>query len=282
MSETNCIAILMAVYNGEKYLADQIDSILRQTHSEWVLYIHDDGSKDSTLAIVSDYVAKYPEKIHVLSYPSQGGACRNFLSLLERVNADYYMFSDQDDVWKDDKVEREWIRLQGAEHTNPNKPVIVFSDLIVTDSALKEVHPSLWTIAGIYPDFVTTFNEMAANTLVTGCTMLFNSKVKAILPATAQYITMHDAWLACCTMKNGGILCPLYEPTVLYRQHAANTLGAQNVASMSVLERMRRLPVSYRINKELYLMLNELSYGSIFKYLWFKYQYHKKIKNSKP
>ena len=96
--QTERIAILMATYNGAKYLREQIDSILSQTSNLWHLYIHDDGSKDGTMEILNDYTTRYPETVSVLDYPSRGGALQNFMSLLEKVEADYYMFSDQDDV----------------------------------------------------------------------------------------------------------------------------------------------------------------------------------------
>ena len=106
------IAILMATYNGEKYLGEQIDSILAQSYQDWHLYIHDDGSRDNTAAILRQYATDYSEKITILDYPSQGGACRNFLSMLEKVDAPYYMFSDQDDIWLHEKIEIEFKKIK--------------------------------------------------------------------------------------------------------------------------------------------------------------------------
>ena len=97
----------MATYNGAKYLREQIDSILSQTNDQWHLYIHDDGSKDGTVEILNDYATRCPETVTVLDYPSQDGALQNFMSLLEKVEADYYMFSDQDDVWFPEKIEKQ-------------------------------------------------------------------------------------------------------------------------------------------------------------------------------
>lgn len=108
----NTIAILMATYNGEKYLGEQIESILAQTYKDWHLYIHDDGSKDNTVTILKEFVAKHSQQITLLEYSSQGGACRNFLSMLERVDAPYYMFSDQDDVWLNEKIEIEYKKIK--------------------------------------------------------------------------------------------------------------------------------------------------------------------------
>ena len=83
------IAILMATYNGERFLREQLDSIMVQTCHDWHLYVHDDGSTDATMDILKDYAGRFPQQISLLDYASQGGACRNFLSMMERVDAIY-------------------------------------------------------------------------------------------------------------------------------------------------------------------------------------------------
>jgi rhamnosyltransferase len=103
------IAILLATYNGGQYLMEQLDSLLQQTCQEWTLYIHDDGSTDNTYDILREYSQKH-SNIYVLEYESQRGAMGNFLSLLQRVEADYYMFCDQDDVWLKQKVIKEFAK----------------------------------------------------------------------------------------------------------------------------------------------------------------------------
>ena len=176
------IAILMATYNGEKFLREQIDSLFTQTYQDWHLYVHDDGSTDSTISIVKEYIDNHPGRITLMDYPSQGGACKNFLSMLDRVDAPYYMFCDQDDVWLPEKIEREYSEIRELERREVSlKPIVVYSNLIVTDSDLNIISPSLWEIAGIYPEFVNSFGEMAANTLMSGCTMIFNHSVKQIM-----------------------------------------------------------------------------------------------------
>ena len=104
MHSTDKIAILMATYNGEKYICQQIDSILSQTCKDWELYIHDDGSTDNTIAAVESYVEKYPDKIHLIDGKSTGGAKYNFFYMFGQVEAPYYMTCDQDDVWKKNKM----------------------------------------------------------------------------------------------------------------------------------------------------------------------------------
>ena len=97
----------MATFNGETYLTDQIDSILNQTSDDWTLYINDDGSNDGTENIIQSYSKKHGDKIVILNlFPKGMGAASNFLSMLENIESEYYMFSDQDDVWSPKKIEK--------------------------------------------------------------------------------------------------------------------------------------------------------------------------------
>lgn len=271
MKNNQNIAILMATYNAEKFLHEQIGSIFSQTCKDWHLFIHDDGSKDNTISIIREYAEKYPKEVTVLDYPSQHGAWKNFLSMLCQVESDYYMFSDQDDVWLPEKIETEYQtmkRLEAGE--GKGKPIVVYSDLIVTDSELNTISPSLWKIAGIYPQLIHSFNDMAANTIISGCTMLFNAEAKRVSCHYTNNVTMHDAWIACCVMKHGGILHHTDQPTMLYRQHGSNTLGAQDVRHPTFKARIIRYLTSYDRNKHHYMMLRDLSYGSFFKYIWYR------------
>ena len=272
------IAILMATYNAEKYLHEQIDSIFSQTCKEWHLFIHDDGSKDNTIAIIKEYAENHPQEITLLNYSSQHGAWRNFLSMLTSVESDYYMFCDQDDVWLPEKIETEYKAMKKLEsEEGKNKPIVVYSDLIVTDSELNTISPSLWKIAGIYPQLIHSFDDMAANTVISGCTTLFNAEAKSVSCHYTDNVTMHDAWLACCVMKNGGILHPIEQPTMLYRQHGSNTLGAQDVRHPTFKQRIMRYVTSYDRNKQHYMMLSDLSYGSVLKYIKYRSLYHIRI-----
>lgn len=261
----------MATYNGEKYLQEQIDSLLSQTYTDWHLYIHDDGSKDNTSAIIKEYAEKHSKKVTILDYPSQHCAWRNFLSMLKEVESNYYMFCDQDDVWLPEKIETEYKAMKMVEdEKGKNKPIVIYSDLIVTDSQLNTLSPSLWKIAGIYPQLIHSFNDMAANTVISGCTTLFNNDAKSVSCHYTDNVTMHDAWLACCVMKHGGLLHPTERPTMLYRQHGSNTLGAQDVRHPTFKQRIIRYLTSYDRNKRHYMMLHDLSYGSVFKYIWYR------------
>ena len=156
------IAILMATYNGERYVKEQLDSLVRQDNDQWTLFIHDDGSSDSTPQILRQYADSHAN-IHVLDYSPQGGAMKNFFSLLQRVEADYYMFCDQDDVWKEEKVSISLEEMKNMESQHKSKPVIVFTDLHVTDSSLAIIQDSfcleicLYRGKFIFFDFIVTF-----------------------------------------------------------------------------------------------------------------------------
>lgn len=270
----NNIAILMATYNGAKYLQEQIDSILSQSSRQWHLYIHDDGSSDGTVELLNDYAGKYPEWVTVMDYPSQGGPLQNFMSLLEKVEADYYMFSDQDDVWHQDKIKKEIERMYNEENVRTNKvPIIVYSDLFVVDAKLNKISDSFLTYSGIHPEFLTTFNELGASNLTTGCTMLFNHAVKEFVQHPFTAATMHDAWITLCTVKANGVLAYLSEPLIYYRQHGGNTLGAVDIKKLTLSYRFQHLKNVLKLNQKTYHMMQALGYGSWLKYIYYKIKY---------
>lgn len=206
----NHIAILMATYNGKKFLGEQIDSILSQSNRQWHLYIHDDGSTDGTVELLSNYTNKFPEQVTVMDYPTQGGALQNFMSLLEKVEADYYMFSDQDDVWHPTKVELSYQAMKKQEALHPNKPIIVHSDVRVVDGNLNLLHPSYREYGHIYPEKVTCFNECVINVTL-GCAMLFNRKSREVsLDRSWKDALMHDGWVTTRTLQKTALSmrCP--------------------------------------------------------------------------
>lgn len=127
----------------------------------------------------------------------------------------------------------------------------------------------------IFPQFVTNFAEFAARNTVTGCTMLINRQVKecTVFPA----LTMHDEWLAACSLRVKGRLVFLSEPTVLYRQHGDNNVGAENPSELKLLYKLRHLKEVLVGNWVRYKMLRTLGYGSLLKYLFYKTLYRYRI-----
>lgn len=280
IKNNNSVAILMATYNGEKYACEQIDSLLSQTCDDWHLYIHDDGSSDNTVSIIHKYENDHPEKITLLHYPSQGGACRNFLSMLEKIDSQYYMFCDQDDVWFPEKVDCSLKEIRKQEFSSPGRAVIVCTDLLIVDQKLNTLYDSMWQYSGIYPQYLKTFDDCAATAAVTGCTMLFNKDAKECCHYPSSAAMMHDSWFCLCTLKNNGILSGIHKPMVYYRQHEANCLGAggTEVSAMTLSYRIKHFKKMFNINRRYYTMLASLGYGSVFKYIRYKLMYKKRIK----
>jgi len=272
--QTPTIAILMATYNGGQYLREQIDSILSQSNQEWHLYIHDDGSKDDTPAILNDYGTRFPTQISILDYPSQGGALNNFMSLLERVEAPYYMFSDQDDVWHPTKVEKSYRAMQEQEQLHPDKPIIVHCDVRVVDSQLRLLHPSYREYGHIYPEKVTNFERCVIN-ITLGCAMLFNAQSRAVsLDRPWKAALMHDGWVTTRTFAEGGIVYAMPEALMEYRNHGGNTVGATDGSRFTIGYRLRHFGQMLQLNMRQYRMLRSAGYGSIFTYYYHKFLLH--------
>ena len=270
------IAVLLATYNGERFLREQIESLYAQTIKDWTIYVHDDGSTDGTKAILDEYAEK-KDNFVVLDYPSQKGASNNFFSLLKRVNASYFFFADQDDVWMSNKMEKCLVRMLQIEKSTISKPVLVCCDACVTDEKLKVVSPSLWERSGAYPEFLTNFNESAATPFVTGCTMLLNKAAKeSVLWNVTEKATMHDAFITLCVFKACGIVEPIRESLMYYRQHGENTLGAYSKENSRLIYKLKH--IKYVLKKDIALlrMLNALGYGSFFKFMKYKFVYRSK------
>ena len=266
MKEHAEIAILMATYNGETYLREQLDSLMSQTFRNWTLYIQDDFSTDSTVAIIKEYQERY-SNIVLLDHDQKLGAMGNFVLMLEKVDADYFLFCDQDDVWIENKVALSLNEIKTLEDENPGKPVVVFTDLRVVDASLGEISSSFWEYMNINPKKLSTFARLGARRLATGCTMCFNRLAKSVsLPVSANAY-MHDAWVVLSVSKQGGVMKGIPIPMVLYRQHASNVLGAVRSGLMKKFTDLKNV---WRENMKVYRMLKDLQYGSFPKYVYYK------------
>ena len=285
MSQTGKIAILMATYNGERFIAEQIRSLLSQTYKDWHLYVHDDGSQDGTVAVLKEFANRHPDKISILDYPSAGRPCSNFLSMLNWVEAPYYMFCDQDDVWLPRKIELSMDELRQMEREHPRQGIVVYTDLQIVDENLAPIRPSMWEHAGVYPQYIRTFADSGGHTAIaTGCTMMLNKQAKTVVGGfPAKKALMHDIWVCLCVLKGGGVLKGIKDKTVLYRQHGNNTLGATSIASSRIGIRYRILHLKkvYNSNKRYYSMLSSLDYGSWVNYLLAKIRYKRRIRRGR-
>lgn len=219
------VAVLLAVYNGAKYLEEQVESIMHQTYQNVICYAHDDGSTDDSKELLMELKEKYPSKMIVLEYPPTGGAKENFLSLLQGRTEPYIMFADQDDVWLPEKIEKTLAEMKKIEG-NGSIPALVFTDLEVVDKELKPIAPSCIKYLGIDPTRVK-FTQLLRSHVGAGCTFMLNNALATICcqpvdPESAFF--MHDKW---CMMIASifGKISFVDEATVLYRQHGDNVIG---------------------------------------------------------
>ena len=267
------VAILLATYNGARYLREQLDSLFSQTYLDWQLYVGDDGSTDDTLAIVHEYMQKH-QNMHLRVSQRPLRAMQNFMSLLADNSADYYFFCDQDDVWQPRKVEMSLRHIQEAEARWPGKPILVHTDLEVVDAQLSVLSPSLWHENYVRPNLLSQFNYLGVQPFVTGCTMVINNTLKSLSLPCPDEALMHDAWLAMQCTAHGGHIVSLTEATVRYRQHGNNTIGAVASRQHGWAQRLRGIRHLWNENRRLYAFASMFGYGSPLKYAFFKFVYH--------
>jgi len=232
------VDILLAVYNGEKYLQEQLESIGNQTYKDWRLIVRDDGSTDGSADIVSAFRKRNPEKVFLnVNDKPAGGAKGNFLKLLGDAAAPYVMFCDQDDIWLPDKVEKTYEGMKELESdTKSNIPLLVYTDLFVVDDSLNIISDSFSDYMNL-PKEVSLEKLIIQNT-VTGCTVMINTVLKDLLKEAKDpdKILMHDHFAAIIS-QSMGIIKKIHEPTIYYRQHQGNSIGAENADSVGYLYR---------------------------------------------
>lgn len=228
MKQYPTIDIVLAVYNGERFLDEQIQSILYQTCPYWRLIIRDDGSSDDTPRIIQNYTKKYPDKI--ISINDRGlnvGACGNFGLLLQNATAEYIMFCDQDDVWLPRKIDLTLKKMIALEKEyGRNMPLLVYTDMKVVDDHLSVIEDSFWRHQVFNPNIGRSLSRFLVSNVATGCTVMINRKLKEVAIPLPQEAMMHDWWVGLISVALGKNAY-LEEATVLYRQHASNVVGAK-------------------------------------------------------
>jgi len=235
------VDILMAVFNGELFLKQQLDSIVNQTYKNWLLRIRDDGSTDNSIGIINDYIEKYPEKIILLEDNKNIGSCNNFFALLENSNSEYIMFSDQDDVWHTDKIEKtlnQFIELE--KEYGKEIPLLLHTDLEVVDETLNHISNSFWKYQQMDVERVSRLNKILLENIVTGCTVMINRALKEKSLPLPNNVFVHDWWLALVASVFGKIE-KMDESTILYRQHNQNVAGAKKSNFLHFYKRLLNL-----------------------------------------
>ena len=216
------VNILLSTYNGEKYVREQVESIQKQSFTDWNLLIRDDGSSDNTAEIIRS-LATEDERIRFINdgNVTNVGVIRSFFELLTYEKADYYLFCDQDDYWLEDKVRAQ---VEEARQHPQHIPHMNYMDPVVVDANLKTLNPSMIRSQSGHAN-TELVQELTENS-VTGGVALINHALAEKWVNVSDNIIMHDWFLALCATATG-TLTFIDKPGELYRQHEANVLGAR-------------------------------------------------------
>ena len=238
------IEIALATCDSERFLPALLDSLFAQTRQDFTILVSDDASRDGTPAVLDSYARRFPGRIRQL--PSNAvrlGVIANFDRLLAHATGDYLFLCDHDDVWLPHKVDRSLaaMRALAAKH-RPDTPLLVHSDLVVTGPALEVIHPSFFAYAGIDPRRNDFLRLLLAN-VVTGCTSVMNRALYRHARPIPREAMMYDHWIALVAAMSGAIAY-VDEPLILYRQHAANAIGARPPRAASFAQRVHGTLVS--------------------------------------
>lgn len=222
------VMIVLATYNGARHLGEQLQSLQAQTHTDWTLLLRDDSSVDGTLPLVRE-LARKDERIVLLEAGARLGAVGNFGALLVEAHsrgAEAVFLCDQDDVWLPDKVRRQLSLLERLEQRHGRStPLLVHSDLEVVDESLGLIHPSYLGYQRIAHEEGDSLAVLLVQNFVTGCATLVNRPLLDFALPLPLECVVHDWWLAQCAASAGRLgFDPI--PTVRYRQHAHNAIGA--------------------------------------------------------
>jgi glycosyltransferase involved in cell wall biosynthesis len=242
-TQTDRVVIILAAYNGDKYVREQIVSIQAQTYEQWQLIIRDDGSSDNTVSMIRQFCS-HDHRIRLIrdAEHTRFGSSANFGQLMHHAldtGAKYIAFSDQDDVWKQDKLSSQLQAIKNIEaRDGTNTPVLVYSDLEVVNKRLEHIHPSFMSYQGISTRKDISLQTLLVQNCVAGCTMLINRSLLKLAVPLPDSAHMHDWWVALCA-ASFGVMEFIPAATVLYRQHGENIAGAGGIRRLRQISRWR-------------------------------------------
>lgn len=223
------ISIAMAVYNGSRYLREQLDSVYAQTYKNIEVVVTDDGSSDGTIDILREYA-----RTHGLKYElnhTRLGFVRNFERAVSLCSGQYIALSDQDDIWLPHKLQTLYAALNGYS--------LICSDAMLVDAEGRKLEDSFIRYSNNLPDNVQgtpLFTRLLFANFATGCTVLMKREVVQKAHPIPEGLRYHDWWYALVASTMNGVF--FYdEPLVAYRQHESNDTGA--VRALTVGEQLR-------------------------------------------
>ncbi len=222
---------MMATFNGDKYLHEQLTSIENQTYKDWQLVVSDDGSSDKTLNILKKFQTSQPLNKVIIRKGPQKGAASNFISMLgdPQIKGTYYGFSDQDDIWLPNKLEVAVAQIESIEEND--LPVLYCGRTINVNEDLHKVSESPLFV------FPASFRNALVQSIAGGNTMIFNHALKRKCESSYPEVRVHDWWLYLLATGMGGIVHYDKEPYVLYRQHPNSLIGG----NYSLIDRLKNI-----------------------------------------
>ena len=216
------VAVLLCSHNGEQFIAEQLKSIVLQDYPNFSLWISDDGSTDSTLTIAKDVLDGSTINYNIVPGPEQGFAT-NFLSLAcdGKIEADYFSFADQDDVWVDNKISR---AIEMLSSVPASTPAMYCSRTTLVDVNCNKIGES-----PLFSNPASFSNALVQN-IGGGNTMVFNKAARDLLRAVgcSANVVAHDWWLYLIVSGAGGVVHYDPESSILYRQHENNLIAANH------------------------------------------------------
>lgn len=227
------LCILLASYNGEKYISEQLDSIINQTYKNWELIIRDDGSKDETVTILNKYEKK-DERIKILRDDKGNlGFLKNFEELLFNAKEEFILFSDQDDFWLKNKLEKFVEKIRDLDEKVLSKPLLIHCNSLVCDDKL-EIIKEEFIDSKIAKK--TNSNIYFFEYIVQGSTSMVNKKmIKESLPFLKN-VTLHDRYFHLLSQFLGTRVF-IDESLVKYRQHERNEIGANRSIIKNIMSK---------------------------------------------
>jgi glycosyltransferase involved in cell wall biosynthesis len=229
------VAVLLCIYNGKDFLAEQLESIDQQTHQNWRLFISDDGDCQESLQIIATFSARFERnKVNLVSGPKKGFA-KNFLSLIcdKLINAEYFAFCDQDDIWSSKKLEKAITSLENIDHELPS----LYCSRVNVVNKRNEV-------IGLSPLFLKPpcFSNALVQTIGGGNTMVFNQAARNLVlrSGSSVDIVSHDWWMYLLVSGCNGYIYFDDFPSVRYRQHENNLRGS-NLGFIAKIVRIKQL-----------------------------------------
>jgi len=221
------VQILLATYNGEQFLREQLDSLFRQSFQNFILLVRDDGSKDKTVTILKKYQLMFPDKIVILEDDNKNvGATQNFGILLKHASANYIFFCDQDDIWLEHKLEISVEKLKTLENGDQSVPCMVYSDMKAVDAESIITADSVWKQLKLHPDYCT-LNRLLIQNIPHGCTMGINKAMRDLAYPLPTAAILHDHWIALLAAACGKYSA-LMQPLLHLRTHSQNVTRKKN------------------------------------------------------